>query len=330
MPSISIAARSAGAARLPPPWRRRSVAGSSSSLATVASKPCPRPTGKANGARPFPAASSHVTWDNGWLLCSNDAGDLAALRASDGELVWRVYSELHSSCRPRRARSCVRGAGWRAPALDRPRDRTGLVVARAAGPHYRGQGRRRAADCRHHRQRGVQPGPRVGPSTLAMARRRRRRGPGRERRPPYLLCRARQRPPGRGCEERQPPLDHRTALATGRRASGTGREGRRAALEYGRHLRSADGESRSPDHRRRRDELRPARARRRPHHLAAAGGHHARRPHAGLRLALRGPARATPGAAGADRAAALRAKKDPKTPGSQDLRPPGLHPAPDP
>jgi outer membrane protein assembly factor BamB len=30
-----------------------------------------------------------VTWDNGWLLCSNDAGDLAALRASDGELLWR-------------------------------------------------------------------------------------------------------------------------------------------------------------------------------------------------------------------------------------------------
>jgi outer membrane protein assembly factor BamB len=31
-----------------------------------------------------------VTWDTDWLLCSNDAGDLAALRASDGELVWRV------------------------------------------------------------------------------------------------------------------------------------------------------------------------------------------------------------------------------------------------
>jgi outer membrane protein assembly factor BamB len=31
-----------------------------------------------------------VTWDNSWLLCSNEAGDLAALRASDGELVWRV------------------------------------------------------------------------------------------------------------------------------------------------------------------------------------------------------------------------------------------------
>jgi len=31
-----------------------------------------------------------VSWDNGWLLCSNDAGDLAALRASDGELLWRA------------------------------------------------------------------------------------------------------------------------------------------------------------------------------------------------------------------------------------------------
>jgi len=31
-----------------------------------------------------------VTWDTGWLLCSTDAGDLAALRASDGQLVWRA------------------------------------------------------------------------------------------------------------------------------------------------------------------------------------------------------------------------------------------------
>jgi outer membrane protein assembly factor BamB len=30
-----------------------------------------------------------VTWDNSWLICSNEAGDLAALRASDGELLWR-------------------------------------------------------------------------------------------------------------------------------------------------------------------------------------------------------------------------------------------------
>ena len=31
-----------------------------------------------------------VSWDNSWLLCSNETGDLAALRASDGEIVWRV------------------------------------------------------------------------------------------------------------------------------------------------------------------------------------------------------------------------------------------------
>jgi outer membrane protein assembly factor BamB len=31
-----------------------------------------------------------ISWDNGWLLCSNEAGDLAALRASDGEVVWRI------------------------------------------------------------------------------------------------------------------------------------------------------------------------------------------------------------------------------------------------
>jgi outer membrane protein assembly factor BamB len=31
-----------------------------------------------------------VTWDNSWLLCSNDAGDLAAFRAADGQLVWRT------------------------------------------------------------------------------------------------------------------------------------------------------------------------------------------------------------------------------------------------
>jgi outer membrane protein assembly factor BamB len=31
-----------------------------------------------------------VTWDNSWLLCSTDAGELAALRAADGDLLWRV------------------------------------------------------------------------------------------------------------------------------------------------------------------------------------------------------------------------------------------------
>ena len=41
----------------------------------------------------FPGRIVSVTWDNGWLLCSNDAGDLAALRATDGELVWRVSLE---------------------------------------------------------------------------------------------------------------------------------------------------------------------------------------------------------------------------------------------
>lgn len=39
---------------------------------------------------PFPGRMVTVTWDNGWLLCSTEAGDLAALRASDGELVWRT------------------------------------------------------------------------------------------------------------------------------------------------------------------------------------------------------------------------------------------------
>ena len=31
-----------------------------------------------------------ITWDTDWLLFSNEAGDLAALRASDGGLVWRA------------------------------------------------------------------------------------------------------------------------------------------------------------------------------------------------------------------------------------------------
>lgn len=38
----------------------------------------------------LPGRLQTVTWDNGWLLCSNDAGDLAALRAADGELIWRT------------------------------------------------------------------------------------------------------------------------------------------------------------------------------------------------------------------------------------------------
>jgi outer membrane protein assembly factor BamB len=39
---------------------------------------------------PLPGRLVTVTWDNGWLICSTEAGDLAALRASDGELVWRT------------------------------------------------------------------------------------------------------------------------------------------------------------------------------------------------------------------------------------------------
>jgi outer membrane protein assembly factor BamB len=38
----------------------------------------------------LPGRIATVTWDTDWLLCSNDAGDLAALRASDGGLVWRA------------------------------------------------------------------------------------------------------------------------------------------------------------------------------------------------------------------------------------------------
>jgi outer membrane protein assembly factor BamB len=47
-------------------------------------------TGRTRWRSPFPGRLVTVTWDNGWLLCSNDAGDLAALRATDGELLWRA------------------------------------------------------------------------------------------------------------------------------------------------------------------------------------------------------------------------------------------------
>jgi len=46
--------------------------------------------GVARWRTPLPGPLVTVTWDNGWLLCSNDAGDLAALRASNGELLWRA------------------------------------------------------------------------------------------------------------------------------------------------------------------------------------------------------------------------------------------------
>ncbi len=39
---------------------------------------------------PLPGRIILVAWDNGWLLCGTDAGDLAALRALDGSLVWRA------------------------------------------------------------------------------------------------------------------------------------------------------------------------------------------------------------------------------------------------
>jgi eukaryotic-like serine/threonine-protein kinase len=46
--------------------------------------------GQTRWRTPIPGRLLTVTWDNGWLLCSNDAGDLAALRATDGELIWRA------------------------------------------------------------------------------------------------------------------------------------------------------------------------------------------------------------------------------------------------
>ena len=47
-------------------------------------------TGAARWRTTLPGALLTITWDTGWLLCSNATGDLAALRASDGELVWRA------------------------------------------------------------------------------------------------------------------------------------------------------------------------------------------------------------------------------------------------
>jgi len=47
-------------------------------------------TGVTRWQTSLPGGLVTLTWDNAWLLCSNEAGDLAALRASDGELVWRA------------------------------------------------------------------------------------------------------------------------------------------------------------------------------------------------------------------------------------------------
>src|SRR5690606_11701572 len=38
----------------------------------------------------IPGRVTSVTWDTGWLICGTDEGDVAAHRASDGPLVWRV------------------------------------------------------------------------------------------------------------------------------------------------------------------------------------------------------------------------------------------------
>lgn len=45
--------------------------------------------GRTRWQTPLPGRLLTITWDNSWLLCSNADGDLAALRASDGELLWR-------------------------------------------------------------------------------------------------------------------------------------------------------------------------------------------------------------------------------------------------
>lgn len=47
-------------------------------------------SGSARWRTPLPGRLVTVTWDTGWLLCSTEGGDFAALRASDGELVWRA------------------------------------------------------------------------------------------------------------------------------------------------------------------------------------------------------------------------------------------------
>lgn len=47
-------------------------------------------TGNALWRTPLPGTiAAPLYWDTGWLLVSNDAGDLAAFRAEDGALVWR-------------------------------------------------------------------------------------------------------------------------------------------------------------------------------------------------------------------------------------------------
>lgn len=38
----------------------------------------------------IPGRVTSLEWDTGWLICGTDAGDVAALRASDGTLVWRA------------------------------------------------------------------------------------------------------------------------------------------------------------------------------------------------------------------------------------------------
>lgn len=38
----------------------------------------------------IPGRVTLLKWDTGWLICGTDAGDVAALRASDGTLVWRA------------------------------------------------------------------------------------------------------------------------------------------------------------------------------------------------------------------------------------------------
>ena len=89
-PSISIAARSAGALDVATPFTPATGEGLVFTASDQAIEARDAQTGATRWRTPLPGgAAAPLYWDTGWLLASTTAGDLAAFRAADGALVWR-------------------------------------------------------------------------------------------------------------------------------------------------------------------------------------------------------------------------------------------------
>ena len=188
------------------------------------SRRCPPIAARPAGAPRCPAASSPSPGTPTGCCARTRPATSPRCAPATASLVWRVSlgAALVLPPAPGLDRVYVGIDGGRLISLDLAtgqhvweRTLPGRITGLAAG--------RRPVDCRHDRQRGVQPRPGDRPPALALARGWRRGRRGGERRPPCLLRGPRQRAARRRSPDRQPALDRGPARPAGRRPAGAQR-----------------------------------------------------------------------------------------------------------